>query len=397
MLRLAGVALLGWAAPAHAACESDATCGPEEDASMVQLRGVRGQASSPEKRSFALNSKPFINEAGEMLSGAEAGEIVIDEDGVENTYYLPGATTIDGGKTVKFLPPWRFYLMKTPTTNYSKAEDFYKPAFLGKTFSVDIDFGRDGPSCGCNLNFYLVDMPVSFPGKDKDYYCDAQCFEGLGCCAEFDMNEGNMNVQQVTNHACTEDYEGHPDWICSKWGNPWAKTHTSDFSIGPGHKIDSTKPFTYAQKFEMDGDVFTFTTTMSQEGKEVVLRLGPGNDQMNAMAKVLERGMAFVTGYWFAEDMNWLDNEQCGAGPEHCNNHPAYISNWRITSNGNPVPSPPPAPPAPPSPEPAPVPVEGMCCWAPDCTSCATEPTNWCNKDSETCAGCSGTWCPRSD
>merc|ERR1740121_3128848 len=27
----------------------------------------------------------------------------------------------------------------------------------------------------------------------------------------------------------------------------------------------------------------------------------------------LERGMAFVTGYWYASDMNWLDSDGCGA------------------------------------------------------------------------------------
>jgi len=225
--------------------------------------------------------------------------------------------------------------MKNPTTNYSDAEDFYKPMFLGKTFAVDIDFRGDGPSCGCNLNFYLVDMPVELPGKDEDYYCDAQCFEGLGCCAEFDMNEGNMNVQQVTNHACTDDYgEEHPDWVCSKWGDPINKTRGRDFGAGAEYTIDSRRVFTYAQSFEVEesGD-FTFTTTISQEGREVVLRIGPGSRQLNAMLEVLERGMAFVTGYWFQKDMNWMDGETCGQGPEHCNRHPAFISNWRLTSN----------------------------------------------------------------
>jgi hypothetical protein len=294
-----------------------------------------------------LHSKPFLGHPGAtsgFLKDEEQGIILIDEDGVENTYYLPGATILNSGKTVKYLPPWRFYLMKIPTTNYSNAADFYKPDFIGKTFTVDIDFGSDGPSCGCNLNFYLVDMPVSTPGKDKDYYCDAQCFEGLGCCSEFDMNEGNMNVQMITNHACTNDYTEHPDWVCSKWGSPLTKTHSGGFSPGPGHTIDSTKPFSYSQRFEKEGGEFIFTTTLSQEGREVVLRLDSKDTQMNAMLEVLEKGMAFVTGYWYAEDMNWLDNENCGNGPEHCNSHPAYISNWRLTSNDGPVPAPAPLP-----------------------------------------------------
>merc|ERR1712056_145356 len=119
-------------------------------------------------------------------------------------------------------------------------------------------------------------MPVGFAGKDKDYYCDAQCFPNMGCCAEFDMNEGNANVQQVTNHACTHNYAGHPDWQCNKWGDPEDKSHQNQFSIGPGHTIDSSKTFTF-----------------SQECRSVSFSMGP-NAQLQAMMHdgSLERGMA---------------------------------------------------------------------------------------------------------
>merc|ERR1712165_130356 len=356
--------------------------------------GARIGAPFASKRSFVQNSKPYLA-AGKSLVGSEAGAIVINEDGVMNTYYLPGATTIDGGKTVKYTPPYRFYLMKSPTTDYSNKDNFYMPNFPGKTFSVDIDFKRDGPGCGCNLNFYLVDMPWPTAGKDHDHYCDAQCFPGLGCCAEFDMNEGNMDVQQITNHACTKDYSSHPDWQCNKWGDPEVKTHGSDFSPGPGHTIDSGKPFTFSQRFDVNGDDFTFTTTMSQEGREVVLRMGPGSAQLNAMLQELRKGMAFVTGYWFASDMNWMDGEVCGSGSEHCNMNPAYISNWRITSNDGPqppVPSPPspgPSPPVPSPPAPQPSPSGGKCCWGPECSNCK-EPTDWCSQSVQNCWECTG-------
>merc|ERR1719464_1122387 len=187
---------------------------------------------------FALNSKPFLSD--KSLVGAEAGAVVINEDGVDHTYYLPGATTINGGKTVRYTPPYRFYLMKTPTTDYSNRDNFCRPIFPGKTFSVDIDFRGNGPSCGCNLNFYLVSIPWPTKGKDNDYYCDAQCFDGLGCCPEFDMNEGNKEVAQVTNHACTGKgtYSQDATWECNKWGDPEKKTRPKQFGPGPGHKID---------------------------------------------------------------------------------------------------------------------------------------------------------------
>jgi len=179
-------------------------------------------------------------------------------------------------------------------------------------------------------------MPWATAGQDGDYYCDAQCFPWLGCCAEFDMMEGNMAVQQITNHACTGDYECHPDWQCNKWGDPEVKTHPSDFSLGVGHTIDSGKVFTYSQRFDVSDNDLTVTTTISQEGRREIMRMGPGSAQLNAMLKELRQGMVFVTGYWFAEDMNWMDGEVCGNGPEHCNRNPAYISNWRITSNDAP-------------------------------------------------------------
>merc|ERR1712176_1063018 len=149
-----------------------------------------------------------------------------------------------------------------------------------------------------------VDMPWPTEGQDKDYYCDAQCFPWLGCCAEFDMNEGNMNVQQITNHACTNDYDSHPSWRCNKWGDPEVKTHSSDFGPGSEYTIDSRKVFTFSQRFDVDGDNFMFTTTMSQEGRQVVQRMGPGSAQLDAMLTEIQKGMVLVTGYWFSEFYN---------------------------------------------------------------------------------------------
>merc|ERR1712012_350646 len=222
-------------------------------------------------------------------------------------------------------------------------------------------------------------MPVGPAGKDHDHYCDAQCFPGLGCCSEFDMNEGNAAVQQITNHACTHDYGGHPDWACNKWGDPEEKTHGNEFGPGAQYTINSQKPFTFAQKFDVNGDDFTFTTTMSQEGKTV------------------------VTGYWFAQDMNWMDGELCGNGAEHCNMNPAYISNWRLTSGDAPVPSPSPSPSPEPAPGPAPQPPApsppspsppGKCCWGSMCSNCKEDSSDWCNQGVDNCWQCKGEWCP---
>jgi len=391
-----GLAFLGFIVAAGSAsveCAQNSTCmGQWEEESLMQVRRAGLQAGPVAgKGSFPQSSKPFLAD-GKGVPAEQAGQIMINEDGTWNTYYLPGATTLDGGKTVKYTPPYRFYLMRQPTTDYSNKDNFYTPAFAGKTFSVDIDFKRDGPGCGCNLNFYLVSMPWHSEGKDHDYYCDAQCFPGLGCCAEFDMNEGNMDVQQITNHACTRDYGAHPDWQCNKWGDPEVKTHSSDFGPGGGHTIDSSKLFTFSQTFDVNGGEFTFTTTLSQEGRQVVQRMGPGNRQLNAMLTEIQKGMVFVTGYWFANDMNWMDGELCGSGTEHCNMNPAYISNWRLTSNGGPAPAPSPPVPSPPAPAPPPAPVGGKCCWGPECSNCKPA-GDWCNQNAQNCWHCTGAYC----
>mmetsp|Transcript_31713 Transcript_31713/g.100810 ORF Transcript_31713/g.100810 Transcript_31713/m.100810 type:complete len:576 (-) Transcript_31713:454-2181(-) len=339
--------------------KDDSTLMDDEVKETTSDTATMGHA--PSQKSFIKHSMPYMGGRDGDLGKSEDGMIKINEDGIINTYYLPGATVIDDHTNVEYRPPYRFYLMKEPTVDYSDASKFYKPLLVGKTFTVDMNM--DGAACGCNLNFYLVDMPVSSAGKDGDHYCDAQCFPDMGCCAEFDMNEGNANVQQITNHACTDDYSGHPDWACNKWGDPEDKSHPFQFSQGKAHDIDSSKPYVFAQKFEVVNANLVITTTMTQGPKEVVMTMGP-SDQLNAMWKdgSLERGMAFVTGYWYASDMNWLDGEECGSGAEHCDNNPTYISNWRITTNGLPVPTTAPMPspavptPTPPLPTPAPTP-----------------------------------------
>merc|ERR1712242_333826 len=114
----------------------------------------------------------------------------------------------------------------------------------------------------------------------------------------------------------------------------------------------------------------------------VVMRMNP-NHQMNNMLGELQKGMALVTGYWFAQDMNWMDGEVCGSGAEHCNMNPAYISNWRITSNDGP---------APPSPGPAPPsPASGGCCkFGADCGDCGDDNTGWCHQSAANCEICTG-------
>merc|ERR1712183_398027 len=81
---------------------------------------------------------------------------------------------------------------------------------------------------------------------------------------------------------------------------------------------------------------------------------------------------------------NWMDGEVCGSGAEHCNMNPAYISNWRITSNDGP------APPSPPGPAP---PAAGGCCrFGDDCGDCGDDNTGWCHQSAANCEVCTGSF-----
>merc|ERR1719400_209246 len=63
--------------------------------------------------------------------------------------------------------------------------------------------------------------------------------------------------------------------------------------------------------------------------------------------------------------------------------NPAYISNWKITSNDGP---------APPSPGPAP-PASGGCCkFGADCGDCGDDNTGWCHQSAANCEICTGTF-----
>jgi len=327
---------------------------------------------------------------------AGAAGIKWNVDGEEKMFYLPGAD-IENQTTVRLTPPYRFYLMKYDTNDTSNESNFQKLDLLGKTFEVDIKYENVG--CGCNANFYLVDMPASSPGKDGDYYCDAQCSADYGCCSEFDMNEGSTQVQQITNHACEGmGYytEFNENWTCDQWGlspyGPYQKFLDNEFGKGDANKIDSTRPFTFRQEFKAHpegSENFVVDTTIMQGENHVKKRLGP-SFELNKMFKQIheKNGFVYVTGYWTSHHMNWLDADTCGSQTvEECGNGPAFMSNFRIYPN----PPPGPVPPGPPTPV-------QYCCYHPEDTcpfkpdSC-NPPGQHCSSSPNACSDCGGRTC----
>ena len=58
--------------------------------------------------------------------------------------------------------------------------------------------------------------------------------------------------------------------------------------------------------------------------RQVEIRINP-NHQLENMLGELQKGMKPITGYWFAQDLNWMDEEVCCSSWEHCNMNPTYI------------------------------------------------------------------------
>lgn len=285
----------------------------------------------------AENTEPYLGDGNDtaLLESGSNGRIIIKENCKDQVYYLPGADVIQGGRTVRLWPGKRYYLMKEPTTNYRDASKFKKVDMVSQQISFDVNFGPGGASCGCNVFLQWVDMPAASPGKDGDYYCDAQCKPGQGCCAEWDMFKGNNKAFAIQNHACTGGYRGHSDWKCHKWGNPATKSTPQQFNPGYEHWINTKRWFTVQQLFEYQWETeMKVTTELLQDGKTKWRAKMNPNDQMNAMKKTMNGGgLALVIGY-NSQNTEWLDRASCGEGPKSCNNRPVLISNLVLVRAG---------------------------------------------------------------
>lgn len=333
--------------PAETCDEKTAMCTDAAAGDAPAMMQMSPSAKMPVRRHMQASGQPQTyganaarpgasNSSSPLMKGSAGGTYVpiqIEEDGVWNQYYLSVTygpqTTVDDGKGVQYGGS-KSYLMKTQTNDYSDADNFKKLSLPGKTLTVDIDYGSNPASCGCNVNFFLVDMPATSPGEFGDYYCDANCVGG-NCCSEFDLDEANGNAFQVTNHACSSATSG-----CNGGGTPELKWNSGNgFGIGDSYSINTKKPFTYSIDFKEENAgtsnanlVITVTLTQGDNSLSHVMSGG----EVNTMWQYLAAGMVLVVDYWDASNMFWLDQPPC-SGTEVCNYASSTLSNIRITSN----------------------------------------------------------------
>lgn len=267
-------------------------------------------------------------------SGSSSG-FAVNMDGSVKTFYLPGATILNGASTVQYGVNDKYYLMKSDTTDYANPANFEMVKLAGKTMVTTIDL--HGANCGCNVNFFLVSMPAGPAGQYNDHYCDANCVGG-NCCAEFDINEMNDHALQITNHNC---YGTPSKGSCDGDGNPMMRFGPPEYGPGSWYTIDTTKPFQFALQISEeivgenspDNHLIVYAR-LWQDGKTLKKSFGGVGSSINSQWKNLADGMVLVVDYWKSNDLTWLDGNGCGYGhSEYCSSNRADLSNMAIISN----------------------------------------------------------------
>ncbi|CAJ1422093.1 unnamed protein product [Effrenium voratum] len=330
------LALLPWLIGSEDSCQ--------EDVALLQGRKAAGRHLSSDNwtRPETVHCSGFKCERGCMPYqppshhlGASADEsgfsFEINMDGTWTSLFLPGAT-IHGKRTLQYVMNERYNLMRTPYPDYANEADYYMVKLTGKTIMTTIDL--KGASCGCNVNFFLVDMPAAEPGQ-YIYYCDANCVGG-NCCNEYDINEMNDKALMATNHNC---YGPSGTTECDGIGAPDVKFYPGEYGTGEGNIIDTSRPFNFSHTLdevivgENSPENHLIMTVRLWQGSNTVARsVGGVGSALNVQWGNLAAGMSLVFNYWQSEDLTWLDGAACSV-PSYCSNQPSTIYNMAIVTN----------------------------------------------------------------
>jgi len=238
-------------------------------------------------------------------------------------------------------------------TLFSNFEDVVDPKnmvqlkLVGKELNFTVDLSRVG--CACNVALYLISSPgrdldgKPYPGpKNSDqppYYCDANNVGGQWC-PEVDIMEANNHAFAATPHKCDAPVNGHYNY-CDRDGCSQNTRDASD-SYGPGasYTIDTRHPFHVRTVFpEESGIVTGMVTTLSQDGRQVVLDHANCGADLAALSDAMAAGMSLRITYWgeSAETMAWLDAPPCGQQTCGASAGEAVISDIAIGTPSLPV------------------------------------------------------------
>mmetsp|Transcript_18077 Transcript_18077/g.63514 ORF Transcript_18077/g.63514 Transcript_18077/m.63514 type:complete len:527 (+) Transcript_18077:82-1662(+) len=259
--------------------------------------------------------------------GGPESPIAVSWFGKTATKYFKNGDIVDGGKGVelKSNPEMGLNLYNSLDTASNGYADYTFIPLAGNRITVTIDLGNPGPSCGCNIAFFVVSMPSKQKNIWGGDYCDANCV-GERCCAEFDLMELNIHSFQATSHPCS-DYRTPPftsqSYACSHGGDKWVKFGNGDRNYGPSDSftINSQKPYVFRMEFPTVNGVLKAVLTLTQGYKVITATM----DNIENMRAPLTDGMVLSLSSWYSEyGLDWLDGGVCPS-PQECNRKSAIF------------------------------------------------------------------------
>ena len=272
------------------------------------------------------------------VSATNNGPVTIMVNGQAQTkYVLSGnwskSNVQINGTRITLTAGGRIYLGDSSSDTIT-ADSFYNMPLLGKRLKFDVDLSAVG--CSCNGALYFITMPgynsgqQPEPGKNGEYYCDAQGKIGL-YCPEMDVMEANKFAMASTAHTC-QYQPPHYYSACDHGGcgTNVLDSHLNDF--GPGKRIDTNKPFTLSVTFITGGNgrLSTINNYFYQEGR--VIQFNACNpDYLQWMGMSLP-GIVMSISLWGTGNggMSWLDGKSGCQGDCDVARSRFVVSNIRL-------------------------------------------------------------------
>ena len=240
-----------------------------------------------------------------MINGQPQTKYVLSADWSKSFTQVNGTSiTLRGGG--------RVYLGDSSSGTLS-TNSYYNMPLLGKRLTFDVDMSAVG--CNCNGALYFITMPgynstqQPVPGKDNDYYCDANAVGGT-YCPEMDVMEANKYAMASTAHTC-QYHAPHYYSSCDGGGCGKNVLDVDMGGFGPRKRIDTNRPFTFSVSFftGRNGRLSTVTNYFSQGGQS--LKFDACNpDYLQWMGMSLP-GIVMSISLWGTGDggMSWLDGK----------------------------------------------------------------------------------------
>ena len=269
---------------------------------------------------------------------ANSGPVTIIVNGKRQTKYtLTDKSSAEccvhvNGSSITLRGGGRVYLGDSSSETISP-DSFYMMPLLGKRLTFDVDMSSVG--CSCNGALYFVSMPAYNsaqqlePGKDGEYYCDANKVGGT-YCPEMDVMEANKYAMASTAHTC--QYQApHYYPSCDHGGCGQNVLNVASGRYGPGKEINTDKPFSLSVSFIVQGgNLVTVKNYFYQDGRNIQFD-ACNPDYLQWMGKSLP-GIVMTMSLWGTEEggMSWLDGKSGCHGGCNLSDSKVTFSNIRL-------------------------------------------------------------------